>query len=126
MQGRSNRERIVAESIQKEISSLQHALAEQIERSDHHCTVSTEVIARDLKYQLAEKELHLEKLHQEVKSMQKIKDDALSAKDELVASHHAELTVSATFAKSPIILFLTDISCNMIEYDARYRQLQSQ
>lgn len=92
LQSRFERERSVSGSIQKEINSLQHALAEQIERSDNGSS-STEVIARDLKHQLSEKELRLEKLHQDVKSMQKARDDALSAKDELVASHQAELAV---------------------------------
>ena len=93
MQGRSERERIVAESIRKEINSLQQALAEQIKRSDN-CTTSTEVIARDMKHQLAERDLRLEKLNQEVKSMQKARDDAISNKDELAASHQVELAVS--------------------------------
>jgi capsule polysaccharide export protein KpsE/RkpR len=92
LQSRSERERSVSESIQKEIYSLQHALAEQIERSNNGSS-STEVIARDLKHQLSEKEWRLEKLHQDVKSMQKARDDALSAKHELVASHQAELAV---------------------------------
>jgi hypothetical protein len=93
LQGRSERERIVAESIRKEINSLQQVLAEQIKRSDNG-TTSTEDIARDLKHQVAERDLRLDKLNQEVKSMQKARDDAISKNDELAASQQVELAVS--------------------------------
>jgi hypothetical protein len=99
LQGRSERERIVAESIRKEINSLQQALAEQIKRSDNG-TTSTEGIAHDLKHQLAERDLRLDKLNQEVKAMQKARDDAVSNKDELAASHQVELAVSLDVHRS--------------------------
>jgi hypothetical protein len=134
LQGRSNRERIAVESIQKEINSLQHALADQIERSDNENTTTTEVMVRDLKYQLVEKELRLEKLQLEVKSMQTARDNAYTAKDELVATHQAELAVSlgdtayvTTFPNSSRIcnVWLT-IPCDVTENDARCRHEQSQ
>ena len=46
---------------------------------------------RDLQIQLEEKELLLERLHQEVKGVRKDRDDAVCAKDEATTSHNAEL-----------------------------------
>ena len=43
---------------------------------------------------MEEKELHLEKLQQEVKEKQKAKDEAVLMKDEAAVSHQAELGVS--------------------------------
>ena len=91
------REMDVAESFQKEIASLQRDFTDHIESGsgrNNMTSASSEGIVRDLKYQLEEKELLLEKLHQEVKDMRKDRDDAVCSKDELIASHQAEYGVS--------------------------------
>lgn len=113
---RANRERDVTESIQKEINSLHQALTEQIEKRDYGST-SSEAIARDLKHQLAEKVLQLEKLQQEVKVMQKARDDEYSAKNEFVAFHQSEFEVSLKVAFS---LSQPEFNCTIIMLTIQY------
>jgi hypothetical protein len=52
------------------------------------------VLARDLKLQVDEKDLRLDKLMHEVKGMREARDDALCANDELLAAHQKEHAVS--------------------------------
>jgi len=83
----------VAGALEKEIASLQHAFAGHVESGCGSSTTnsaSSEQLARDLRLRLEEKELLLERLHQEVKDIRKGKDVATCLKDELAASHKAE------------------------------------
>ena len=52
------------------------------------------VLALDLKIQVDEKDLRLEKLLHEVNGTRKARDDALCANDELLAAHQKERAVS--------------------------------
>ena len=91
------REKEVAESYQMEITLLQQGFAEYVEEGNAKpdCSASLETtMARDLKLQLEEKELQLEKMHHEVKSAIKARDDAICANDELIVSQQAEHKVS--------------------------------
>ena len=94
------REKEIAQSFQKELISLQQSFADHIEESGKNNTssVSSEAIIRDLKIQLENKELILQKLQCEIKNMQKTRDDSVCARDELMVSHQAELGVSALFS----------------------------
>ena len=92
------REKEIAQSFQKELASLQQSFADHIEENGKNnisSSTSSGAIIRDLKIQLESKELILQKLQCEVKDiMQKTRDDAVCAKDELIVSHQAEVGVS--------------------------------
>jgi len=52
------------------------------------------ILARDLKLQVDEKDLQLDKLLQEVNGTRKARDDALCTNDEMLAAHQKEHAVS--------------------------------
>ena len=92
------REKEVSESYHKEITSLQLTFASYVEEggSRTDCSSSSDAImVRDLKLQLEQKELQLEKLHHEVKSAIQARDAAVCAKNEMMVSHQAETMVSS-------------------------------
>ena len=95
-QAQISREKDIANSIQKELTTLQQAFAKHIEQdtANTNSSASSEAIVQQLKIQLEERELLLQKLNQEVKDMQRARDDADCIKDELLVSHQAELGVS--------------------------------
>ena len=92
------REKEIAQSFKKELISLQQSFADHIKENGKNnisSSTSSGAIIRDLKIQLESKELILQKLQCEVKDiMQKTRDDAVCAKDELIVSHQAEVRVS--------------------------------
>ncbi len=96
MQARVGREHDISASLQNEIASLQDAFAQQTEANakKSSSTASSEALVRDLKLQLDAKDLQLEKVNHEVKTTQKSRDEALNAKDELIAVHQSEVEVS--------------------------------
>ena len=95
-QAQMEREKEIAQSFQKELASLKQSFADHIEENGKNniSSTSSEAVIRDLKIQLENKELTLQKLQCEVKDMQKTSDDVVCAKDELIVSHQAEVGVS--------------------------------
>ena len=95
-QAQISREKDIANSIQKELTTLQQSFAKHIEQdtANTNSSASSEAIVQQLKIQLEEKEFLLHKLNQDVKDMQCARNDAVCVKDELLVSHQAELGVS--------------------------------
>lgn len=95
-QAQISREKDIANSIQKELTTLQQAFAKHIEQdtANTNSSASSEAIVQELKIQLEEKELLLQKLNQEVKDHSISRNEAVCVKDELLVSHQAELGVS--------------------------------
>lgn len=95
-QAQINREKEISDAFQKEIESLQQAFAEHIEesRGDHANSTRSEDMVRYLKRQLDDRDLLVERLREEVKVAEKARDEAFIAKQEFIALHHAEHSVS--------------------------------
>lgn len=57
-------------------------------------TNDSETLVRDLKRQVNEKDLALSDLHDQIKTVEKERSEAILAKDSLVAFHQTEISVS--------------------------------
>jgi len=85
------REQEIATSIQTELTALQQSFAEYIEQGNaKHNDSTTESVVAELKIQLEEKELLLQKLQEEVKSIRQERNSLICAKDELLVAHQTE------------------------------------
>jgi len=86
------REQEIAISIQAELSALQQSFAEYIEKGNVKTNTSSpsESVVAELKIQLEEKELLLQKLHEEVESIRQDRDSLVCAKDDMLVAHQME------------------------------------
>ena len=84
------REQETATSIQAELTALQQSFVEYIEQGNAKTNTSSESVVAELKIQLEEKELLLQKLHEEVKSIRQNRDSLLCAKHEMLVAHQTE------------------------------------
>lgn len=84
------REQEIATSIQAELTALQQSFAEYIEQGNAKTNTSSESVVAELKIQLEEKELLLQKLQEEVKSVRQDRDSLVCEKDELLIAHQTE------------------------------------
>lgn len=85
------REQEIATSIQTELTALQQSFAEYIEQGNAKNNGSTsESVVAELKIQLEEKELLLQKLQEEVMSVRQDRDSLVCEKDELLVAHQTE------------------------------------
>lgn len=57
-------------------------------------TNDSETLVRDLKRQVSERDLALSNLQDQIKAVEKERDEAILAKDSLVAFHQSEISVS--------------------------------
>lgn len=92
-QSQTQRQREISNALQRELSSLQQSYAKHIEDSgdSKRCSpVYKEDKLRDLKQQVAERNLLLEKLREEIKTLERDRDEAILAKDDLIATNQKE------------------------------------
>jgi hypothetical protein len=92
-QSQTQRQREISNALQRELSSLQQSYAKHIEDSgdSKRCSpVYKEDKLRDLKQQVAERNLLFEKLREEIKTLERDRDEAILAKDDLIATNQKE------------------------------------
>lgn len=78
----------------KAIESLQESFVHHIIESRQNTQSDDLVLIRDLKRQINERDLTLSSIQQTLTVVEKERDEALIAKDVLVASHQTEICVS--------------------------------
>mmetsp|Transcript_17199 Transcript_17199/g.36354 ORF Transcript_17199/g.36354 Transcript_17199/m.36354 type:complete len:593 (-) Transcript_17199:529-2307(-) len=92
----TERQKKIAQAFQNEILSLQNSFANKIrecgdDSDSKRSHLRMEERVRELKRQLDERSLLVEKLNEEVKEAMKSRDDEYIAKQELIATHQTEM-----------------------------------
>ena len=100
------REAEMTKALREEITSLQQLYAERVERDNSSQQTKYQERARELMLKVEEMDLGVEKLREEAKLMQILRDDAIGRCDELKAKHHVEHGVSSLVYSLIVALFL--------------------
>lgn len=100
------REAEMTKALREEITSLQQLYAERVERDNSSQQTKYQERARELMLKVEEMDLGVEKLREEAKLMQNLRDDAIGRCDELKAKHHVEHGVSSLVYSLIVALFL--------------------
>ena len=100
------REAEMTKALREEITSLQQLYAERVERDNSSQQTKYQERARKLMLKVEEMDLGVEKLREEAKLMQNLRDDAIGRCDELKAKHHVEHGVSSLVYSLIVALFL--------------------